>query len=143
MTNIKPSFKNRPYTKELFFFLLNQGWKMRLHPRRGEGFIHNGAYDRSAKSNDGLYKGKDGKYYYFSFQEILREDGSFDFIHFSIMKKSRTVRDSKTVIQGFLNSRKDIPDPPGWKVNPGHQWEVTEEDIREKIDEIKDLIKDL
>ena len=143
MSNIKPTFVNRPYTKELFYFLINLGWKMRLHPNSGERFIHNGDYDRNAKSNGGLYKGKDGKYYYCSFQEYLKEDGSFDFFQYSIKKKSRTVRDSTTVLGGCLHSREEIPVPPGWPTDPTFQWEVTKEDIREKIDEIKDLIKTL
>jgi hypothetical protein len=140
-----PSFTSRPHNKELFYFLKALGWKMNLHPRAGERFIHNGVYDRSARANDGLYLGKDGKYYYCGFQEYLKDDGQLDFFQFSIMRKSKSVRDSQPVTNGLLSTGEMPTIPPGWEVNPDsdYQYKVTSVDLRDKIDEIKSLLSSL
>lgn len=144
MTNTKldkPKFVGRPNNENLYYFLKSLGWDINLHPRSGEKFIHNGSYDRSAKSNGGLYKGKDGNYYYCSFQEHLKDDGTFHFFQYSIQKKSRTSSNYKVLMSGTLTTDKYTPLPPGWPNDPGFVYEATPFQVDEKVNEIKSLIK--
>lgn len=143
MSNVsldKPRFIGRPNNENLYYHLKSLGWDMTLH-RDSEVFIRNGKYDRSAKSNDGLYKGKDGKYYYCSFQEHLKDDGSFHFFQFSIQKKSRTSGKYNILMAGTLTTDKYEPLPPGWPEDPGFVYDVTPQIVNEKIKEIKSLIE--
>jgi len=136
-----PAFIGRPHNEDLFYFLKSIGWNMNLHPRSGEKFIHNGVYNKSAKSNEGLYQGKDGKYYYCSFQEHLKDDGTFHFFQYSIQKKSRTSSNYKVLIAGTLTTDKYEPLPPGWPEDPNFVYEVTPKQVDKKVSEIKALIK--
>ena len=136
----KPRFIGRPHNENLYYHLKSRGWNMTLHRGR-ESFIRNGKYDRSAKSNDGLFKGSDGKYYYCSFQEHLKDDGSFHFFQYSIQKKSRTSSNYKVLMAGTLTTDKYEPLPPGWPEDPNFVHDVTPKMVDEKVSEIKSLIK--
>jgi hypothetical protein len=116
---------------------------MNLHPRSGEKFIHNGVYNKSAKSNEGLYQGKDGKYYYCSFQEHLKDDGTFHFLQYSIQKKSRTSSNYKVLMAGTLTTNKYELLPPGWPEDPGFVYEVTPQQVDKKVNEIKKFLSNL
>ena len=136
----KPRFIGRPHNENLYYHLKSRGWNMTLHRGR-ESFIRNGKYDRSAKSNDGLFKGSDGKYYYCSFQEHLKDDGSFHFFQYSIQKKSRTSSNYKVLMAGTLTTDKYEPLPPGWPEDSNFAHDVTPKMVAKKINEIKALIK--
>lgn len=138
-----PAFIGRPHNENLFYFLKSIGWNINLHPRSGEQFIHNGRYDRSAKSNGELYKGKDGKYYYCSFQEHLKDDGTFHFFQYAIQKKSRTSSNYKVLMAGTLTTDKYEPLPPGWPKDPNFVCEVTPQQVDKKVNEIKNFLSNL
>ena len=136
----KPRFIGRPHNENLYYYLKSLGWDMTLH-RGNEYFIRNGKDFRGPKSNDGLFKGSDGKYYYCSFQEHLKEDGSFHFFQYSIQKKSRTSSNYKVLMAGTLTTDKYEPLPPGWPEDPNFVHDVTPKMVDKKINEIKTLIK--
>jgi len=139
-----PEFSNKPLNKELYIFMKQSGWVLHPHLRSGDYFIHNGAYDRKASSNDGLFEGKNGRFYYCAFQEERDENGKLKWFRGSISSKSKKSNKYRNEIEiKLISDSLDASSSDGWEIitdsedGEGHNDPL----IKESINKIKDFVR--